>query len=422
MHTLFSPIDPERRAGLAILVAMRWLLIGAALFAMTYRPGTGAVAFPGILLLIAIDLWMNVLLQRRLTSGRTIFTVLPLVAAVYDAVAITVAVGLADGFANDSFVLYYPALLGFSLVFRGRWSVVYAAALLLAYTLISLFTHGNFHYGDTSDQKILVLRLATMAATVATANMVVRIERGRREQAVAAEAMRAREVLDLEQRARAAERAALDERRRLAQDVHDGISQSVYMLTLGLETAAAVQVREPDGPRNAERMDGLVRLAKQTLLDTRNLLFDLERVMAGQTSLAALVRNQAREFAAVTGIPVEVEVTGEERPLPPRTTGEVYRVVQEGLANVYKHAGAPAATLRLAYDPECMRLELADTGRGFDTSATLDRGYGLRGMRDRIERLRGDFAIASCPGQGTRLTVCIPYAEEGHDGDPGAAG
>jgi signal transduction histidine kinase len=69
-----------------------------------------------------------------------------------------------------------------------------------------------------------------------------------------------------------------------------------------------------------------------------------------------------------------------------------------------------------------MRLELADTGRGFDTSATLDRGYGLRGMRDRIERLQGDFAIASCPGQGTRLTVCIPYAEEGHDGDPGAAG
>ncbi|MBI2761970.1 MAG: sensor histidine kinase [Chloroflexi bacterium] len=422
LSVFFAPIDAERRAGLVILTGVRWMLIAAAAFTIAYQPGTSRFAFSGIALLIALAVAMNIILHARLRSRRTIFVGLPLLAGVYDAAAITTALGLADGFTNESFVLYYPALLAFSIVFRGWWSLYYGAAVLTGYTLISVFTHGNFVQEDGPQQKVLILRLATMAATVVIGNMVVRIERSRRQAAVAAEAARARDVLELEQRARVAERAARDERRRLAQDVHDGISQNVYMLTLGLETAAAVLERERGNGHVDERLSALVRLSKQTLLDTRSLLFDLEQVMAGQTSLAALVQNQAREFTAVTGIAVEVDVIGDERPLPPAATGEVYRVVQEGLANVYKHARAGSVTLRLAYQDRGLRLAVEDDGCGFDPAHNPGRGYGVSGMRERIARLHGTLTIDAAPGRGTRLAAVIPYAEAEHGPDTRPAG
>jgi signal transduction histidine kinase len=422
LSVFFAPLDAERRAGLAILTGVRWMLIAAAIFTIGYEPGLSRLAFGTIAVLIAVAVVMNIVFQARLRSRRTIFVGLPLFAGVYDAAAITTALALAEGFANDSFVLYYPALLAFSIVFRGWWSLYYGAAVLTAYTLVSLFTHDNFVQEDGSQEKVLILRLATMTATVAIGNMVVRIERSRRQVAVAAEAARARDVLELEQRARVAERTARDERRRLAQDVHDGISQNVYMLTLGLETVAAVVERERGNSQVDERLAALVRLSKQTLLDTRSLLFDLEQVMAGRTSLAALVQNQAREFTAVTGIAVNVDVTGEERPLAPVATGEVYRVVQEGLANVYKHARAGSVTLQLAYQDRGLQLVVEDDGCGFDPAHNPGRGYGVSGMRGRIDRLHGTLTIDAAPGRGTRLAAVIPYAEAEHGPDTHPAG
>src|SRR4029079_5022927 len=112
-------------------------------------------------------------------------------------------------------------------------------------------------------QKALVLRLATMATAALTANLVVRVERTLRQRAVA-------EALAMEQRAITAEREAAFERQRLSQEVHDGLSQNAYMLALGLEAAAETMSRDSADPRAIERMQGLVRLARQTLLETRN--------------------------------------------------------------------------------------------------------------------------------------------------------
>ena len=298
-----------------------------------------------------------------------------------------------------------------SLAFPGRWSLLYSATIVVTYLLVSLTTHDRFDAANVADQKTLVLRLTTMIATVVIAALTVRIERGRRRRAVAAEAERAGQVLALEAQAR-------EERRRVSREIHDGIAQGVYMLAIGLETNAELLARQSDDAGLRERMNALVRLAKQTLLETRNFLFDLEPVMAGQRGLAALARNQAAEFTAVSGIPVDVHVTGEERPLTPAQVGEVYRVVQEGLANIYKHAHAAAVTVSLDYGAEELTLRVADDGAGFDPAAPAGRGHGLASMRARAERLGGRFAVASTSGRGTRLTVTIPYAAEAPTAPP----
>jgi signal transduction histidine kinase len=416
---LRQPVDEERRASLIILVSMRWVLIAAALFQVNYRHGTDAPQFAVLNVLAVVAIAFNLILHWRLSTRRQIRLYFPMLLGLVDVAAITSAIGTVNGFDNPSYILYYPALLSFVLVFPGKWSIVFTALVMGAYTATTSFDD-SFEAAAVGDQKALVLRLATMATAALTANLVVRVERTLRQNAVAAEAERAAEVLAMEQRAVKAEREASAERARLSQEVHDGLSQNAYMLALGLEAAAETMSRDSADPRAIERMQGLVRLARQTLLETRNLLFDLERVMSGETSLAALVRNQAREFSTVSGIPVEVTVTGDERSLPPATVGEVFRVVQEGLANVYRHAKASNASVTLNYAADRLELGVADDGAGIPASEGAT-GHGLRNMRDRAQRLGGTLAIESSPGSGTAITLSIPFSEvpDGHPHPPG---
>ena len=422
MRALAVTLDPEQRVSVIILVYGRWLLFATSLVAVDYRPDSDPAATAGLTALVIGAGLLNLLLHWQVRNSAAVPLLLPVVASVYDVAAVTAALGIVDGFRSSSYILYYPALLAFSLVFPGRWSVLFSFTTAVAYVAVILVAQNAFYPGNALDQKVLLLRLATIAATVTIANLVVYVERDRRRRAVTAETLRTGEVVALQQRTLQLERAAQNERRRLSQEVHDGISQDVYMLVLGLETAAATIAVEAADAHRGEQLDALVRLAKQTLLETRNLLFDLEGVMAGERSLAALVQNQAREFEAVTGIAVRVAIDGEERLLPPITAGEVYRVVQEGLANVYKHAAARSVAVQLAYEPSVLRLEIADDGRGFAADGSTIRGYGLRNMRERAERLGGRASIDSTAGEGTRLVVTVPLMEEADGADSPAAG
>ena len=350
----------------------------------------------GLNLILGFAVLLNADLHWSLWRGRPIPLGLPLLAGVYDVTGLTLAILLVDGFDNPSFVLLYPALLGFTLVFPGRTSLLYVAAVTAAYAAIAVATHGAFDAGEKADVKSLALRLSTMPATVLIGNLVVRVERQRRDEAVAAE------------------RAALAERQRVTQEIHDGIAQGLYMLALNLEANTDVIESATPDPQLGRRMRGLVRLAKQTLLDTRSLLYNLQPAMAGREGLGHLLREQAGEFSAVTGIPVEVAIDGPERRLEPVAVSEVYRVAQEALANVYKHAQASAASLRLEFRSQSLLLAITDDGVGFDTAATDGRGHGLTSMRERAARLGGVLTIESSAGGGTRLTLTVPQKEATH--------
>lgn len=409
MGRLREPLDAERREELKVLVTLRWVLVVAIFFVIDYRHGTDTPDWVLLNALVAFAVGLNGALQLRLSRHRPIPLALPLAAGTFDLVGLTAAIAAVDGFKNPSFTLYYPALLAYSLAFTGRWSIAFAVGIIAAYAVGTTTQHAeNIDLSTVDDQKAMVLRLATMGSTVLAANLVTRTERTLRLRAAAREAERQQEVFALEARARAVERSAEDERRHLLREVHDGVSQGVFMLNLGLE-AASRGLHASQAPQEvAARLDALGRVAKETLLETRGLLFDLHRVMSGEGRLSELAGSQAKEFEDVTGIRVQVEVRGDEVPLPAGTVAEVYRVIQEGLSNIYRHAGANYAGIEVAYEPGLVRLEVHDDGKGFDPAERRRAGHGLRTMAERAASLGGALTIESTPGDGTRLRLEIP--------------
>lgn len=204
------------------------------------------------------------------------------------------------------------------------------------------------------------------------------------------------------------ELAAQEERNRIAREIHDGIAQSMYALSLSLETCADLAEREK-GPLR-ERLQKLVPLAKQTLLETRHYIYDLKPLLSGESSLASVAENQVKEFQMVSGIPVKLEIKGAPYQVPVSAGTGFYRILQEVLANVLKHASASEVEIELAFEPGWVRLSAGDDRVGFDPEGAAP-GYGLNNMRQRAEELGGSVEISSAPGKGTSIRVSLPAQE-----------
>ena len=204
------------------------------------------------------------------------------------------------------------------------------------------------------------------------------------------------------------ELAAQEERSRIAREIHDGIAQSIYMLSLNLEKAAEVASGNQE---LSERLGRLVGLAKQALLEVRHYIFDLKPLLEGNATLTGTIRSQIQEFTAVSGLSVELEVEGEEGEVPVAVSGSLYRIAQEALANVYRHADASSVAVRLAFGEDSVSLEVRDDGCGFPADgadAAFSSGRGLRNMRQRGSELGAEVAISSAPGRGTTVRVSVP--------------
>jgi signal transduction histidine kinase len=198
------------------------------------------------------------------------------------------------------------------------------------------------------------------------------------------------------------ELAAEHERNRIAREIHDGIAQSIYMLSLNLEAAADATANEP---ALSQRLHQLVSLSKQALLEVRHYIFDLKPLLSGDTTLAGALQSQIREFTAVSGLPVDLDVQGRDRALAPAVTTALYRVAQESLANVFRHARATEASVTLRMDARSVTLEVCDNGAGFHPRQ--GEGRGLANMRQRMEELAGDLRVESVPGEGTRVIAIL---------------
>ncbi len=231
--------------------------------------------------------------------------------------------------------------------------------------------------------------------------------------------------------------AATAERTRIAREIHDGIAQVVYMLSLNAETCAAqahriIEASEEDAELVtplAERLDRLVTVSKQALWETRNYMFSLKPLMSGTTTLTQMIASQLREFEAISDLPVHLEVQGSEKPRDDdskmtrrqaQVGAAIFRIVQEALTNAYKHADASQLWVYLTYTSEEVDVRVRDDGRGlqaayysYDLSVKGDRqriysGHGLRGMRDRAEELGGTFEIIEIPEGGVNIHARIP--------------
>jgi signal transduction histidine kinase len=204
------------------------------------------------------------------------------------------------------------------------------------------------------------------------------------------------------------ELAAQEERSRIAREIHDGIAQSIYMLSLNLEKAAEVA---RDDARLGQRLGGLVGLAKEALLEVRHYIFDLKPLLAGDATLSSTIRAQMREFSAVSGLPVDLDVQGSELKVPAAVGSSLYRITQEALANVFRHAEAKHIEARLAFNGESLSLEISDDGCGFNVDGPENAtamGRGLRNIYQRAEEAGGEARILSIPDHGTTVRVTLP--------------
>ncbi|MGH3205659.1 MAG: GAF domain-containing sensor histidine kinase [Streptosporangiaceae bacterium] len=197
------------------------------------------------------------------------------------------------------------------------------------------------------------------------------------------------------------------ERRRLAGEIHDGISQRVVSLSFHLSAAADALAAKPDVA--AHEIAEAQSLAEAALDETRFAIAGLHPPVLDDLGLAASLESLA---ASVPQLKVHVEASPCE--LPAHVATSVYRIAQEALQNVVKHAGATKARLRLQAHGDTITLEVADDGQGFPSEAsnTTSTGYGLPGMRERAELLGGTLEVKSYPGQGTLLRLRFPASKE----------
>lgn len=187
-----------------------------------------------------------------------------------------------------------------------------------------------------------------------------------------------------------------DERRRIARELHDGTSQDLAGLVVGLEALE----RAPGTVTTLE----LKRLARRVADEIRRTVMDLRPRVLDDLGLAAAIRWLANERHADMDVAVDVPA---EVKIPPPLDIAVYRVIQEALTNVERHANASKVAVGLRVDDQKVRVVVEDDGRGFDP-ADLGGGLGLAGMRERAEQHGGTLTVESRPGGGTRLALELP--------------
>jgi two-component system NarL family sensor kinase len=202
---------------------------------------------------------------------------------------------------------------------------------------------------------------------------------------------------------------AVEERNRLAREIHDTLAQGLAAITLQLETADALIDADPQ--RAGQALRQALKLARANLDDARRSVMDLRAAPLEGRTLVEAVRRLAAEFAQRTNIPVQLDDVGGQRPLPIRIETGVYRIVQEALTNVERHAAAQNVILNLTITPAEIMLEIDDDGRGFDPDALTDHRFGLVGINERARLMGGSLSLYSEPGEGTTLSVRIPLEQ-----------
>ncbi|MBP7687191.1 MAG: sensor histidine kinase [Thermoflexales bacterium] len=199
------------------------------------------------------------------------------------------------------------------------------------------------------------------------------------------------------------------ERQRIARELHDETGQALTAIGLGLRGVSnTLRVDIDRAAANLRQLEGLVA---HSLNELQRLIADLRPSHLDDLGLPAALRWYANEVQARVPLPIQVEVSGDQQPIEPVMKTTLFRVAQEAVTNVIKHAEAKAVKITLTYNAECVCLRVEDNGRGFDaTAARVQRpAWGLLGMEERATLLGGKFKLKSQPGQGTHVEVTIPY-------------
>jgi signal transduction histidine kinase len=198
------------------------------------------------------------------------------------------------------------------------------------------------------------------------------------------------------------------ERKNLSRELHDAVGQSLSAVQFELHDLVAV-LDQRQGPPLRGRIDRIRELVEGCLAMTRNLARLLRPAMLDDLGLAAALEGQAREISRYTGVHVTVDAEGLSAELPDEHKISLFRIVQEALNNVCRHANADSVKITVGISSGCVWARIEDDGRGFRPGET--KGLGLIGMQERVAALGGTLGIDSQPGTGTRIEVRLPVPQ-----------
>lgn len=198
---------------------------------------------------------------------------------------------------------------------------------------------------------------------------------------------------------------ALEERQKLARELHDSVSQALYGIALGARTARTLLDRDPT--QAAQPMDYILSLAETGLAEMRALIFELRPESLWTEGLVAALGKLVNALGARYQLKVEIDA-GDEPDIPIEAKESLYRIAQEAMNNIAKHARATRVDVTLGSESDALNLIISDNGAGFDTTQNYPGHLGLHTMRERAEKVGGTFAIESALNSGTRIRVTIP--------------
>jgi len=221
--------------------------------------------------------------------------------------------------------------------------------------------------------------------------------------ALAHQATLAIRLMRLSQQSR--EAAVLAERNRMARDIHDTLAQGFTGVIVQLEAAKGTLLRH-DGTNTNMHIERASELARASLREARRSVRALRPHSLRNATLCAALEDLLRKMAECAQLKASFQVIGQEQAMPAQWEEDLLRIAQEALTNTIKHGQARHFRITLRFGQEDIELQLADDGRGFDVDAEHE-GFGLMGMMERVERMKGGFAIRSKPDSGTEIVVIL---------------
>jgi signal transduction histidine kinase len=371
-------------------------------------------------LVVAAVIWIRLMYFGRVTCGDR--GEHPVAAAVYFAGFLVLAFVLMQQ--NQIFLVFLIAGFFHAEVLR-PWPVTF-----LGVGLVSLLLNTLTLLADVSPLEdpgtlvfaavIFVIQTVSIGGGMLVGQRVMELSETRRQMVADLEtALQENAGLHAQLVTQAREAGVLDERQRLAREIHDTLAQGLTGIIAQLEAASRAKERPAARDKHIETA---ARLARESLTEARRSVQALHPEPLENARLPAALADVGERWSTVSGVNAQVTATGTTRPLHPAIEVTLLRVTQEALANVAKHAAASRAVVTLSYMDDVVTLDVRDDGVGFAADAGAVRrngdapavsGYGLTAMRQRVDEYGGTFSVESEPGRGSCVSVSVPAIPPG---------
>ena len=364
----------------------RWFVCLLSAFELAYRPSLWYPDDMGYLFLVVPLVTLNGLVHYRLLTSRPVTWRCMLALSAMDIALVTAGVAIGGRFHTFIFVIYYPAIALFAMVFTAVWlSLAWTTMVAVAYSIVSLSVGSGLNR-DMGDEKMLVSRLAAMYALVLIVCLITQFERTRRRTAV-----------NREQRMQ-------QERIELSQNIHDTAAQTTYMIGMGIHRAMNLA-----GESNRElvaALDATYALSKEAMWELRHPI-DAGRIFEDR-ELGRVLRSHCATFQKITSVPARMTQSGAEPPLTAEMRARLFSIAHNALTNAFLHARPGRVEVKLEFEADRIRLSVSDNGVGLPDDYA-ERGRGIDGMRENAETMGGALCVESGKGGvGTTITCVVP--------------